>query len=89
MARSNPTLILAFFAYWLTIKNPLIGKLFCPYNNMYTMLTEIAEKAMGEIAYNKLGKNTYLPAPGSSGSYPFSPRAKVSALIVFINNLCS
>jgi hypothetical protein len=38
---------------------------------MYIRLKKIAKKAMGEIAYNRLGKNTYLPAPGPSGSYPF------------------
>jgi hypothetical protein len=28
---------------------------------MYIMIREIAQKAMGETTYNKLGKNTYLP----------------------------
>jgi hypothetical protein len=32
-------------------------------------LREIEEKAMGENAYNKLGKNAYSPLPGSPGSH--------------------
>jgi hypothetical protein len=46
-------------------------KLFCPFVHIKILnlrLREIAEKAMGEIAYNTLGKNTYLPAPGASDS---------------------
>ena len=33
---------------------------------MYTSLRKIAEKAMGEITYSELGKNTYLVLPGPS-----------------------
>jgi hypothetical protein len=48
---------------------------------MSIRLKKIAEKDMGETTYNGIGKNTYLPAPGPSNSYPVSPRGKVIALI--------
>lgn len=44
---------------------------------------------MGEIAYNRLGKNTHLPARGPSGSYPFGAKSLIFRLDFFINNLGS
>jgi hypothetical protein len=68
-----------FFCQAAHYKN--IVKLFRPYKNMYINLRKTAVKTIGEITYNNLGKNAYLPPPDPQTRSRSAQKAQESALI--------
>ena len=82
MARSKSTVNFSLFGRLPHYKKPPIVKLFCPYKNMYIRLKKIAEKAMGEIAYNKLVKIP-ICLPWSLRLIPFSATSLIFGLDFF------